>query len=297
MFIMTSVLAGSVIYLVVHFSRNEESTVNHFEKFTEEKEMYKTKLDAYRALEKDSLRKIKQENIRVDLSALFEEKMKDSGTSKELIPNQMEPSPKKELVTIKQLNTVEKESYKRSVDVLKPESGMESIPSTMEEKPERNTFNSVFINTDQKAEKYTGNDAVLQAVIHGTQEVTSGSTVKLRITISSRINDVVIPENTFIYGIAQLSNERVKVQIQSIKVNSMIEPVQMSVYDTDGLEGIYIPGLQIHEVKEEAVNQTIHDLQQRIKSKGLSKLPLNLIHNENNTTNAVLTSNYEVILK
>lgn len=44
-------------------------------------------------------------------------------------------------------------------------------------------------------------------------------------------------------GLVSLENERLQVEISSIRYNNSLFPVKLEVYDMDGLAGIYIPGL------------------------------------------------------
>ncbi|MGX5857963.1 conjugative transposon protein TraM [Dyadobacter jiangsuensis] len=82
----------------------------------------------------------------------------------------------------------------------------------------------------------------LTAVIGHTQQIISGNTVQLRLTSALSIAGTMIAANNFIYGIAALSGERLKIKIGSVRSGDLILPVNLSVYDLDGIEGIYIPG-------------------------------------------------------
>ncbi|MEO6869985.1 MAG: conjugative transposon protein TraM [Ginsengibacter sp.] len=82
----------------------------------------------------------------------------------------------------------------------------------------------------------------IQAIIHQTQILVNGATVKLRLTNDVSINGIVIPKDNFIFGTAQLKGERLCIIINSIRYRNSLFPVELSVYDMDGMEGIYIPG-------------------------------------------------------
>ncbi len=56
------------------------------------------------------------------------------------------------------------------------------------------------------------------------------------------INGVTIPKDNFVFGIVSLNDERLEVEINTIRNNNSIFPVSLEVYDMDGLPGIYIPG-------------------------------------------------------
>lgn len=97
----------------------------------------------------------------------------------------------------------------------------------------------------------------LPAVIHETQTLVSGSTVKLRLTADVEIAGVRIPKDHFVYGLANLNGERLHVQISSIRHGERIFPVSLTVYDRDGLEGIYMPGAITREVAKQSGDQAI----------------------------------------
>jgi conjugative transposon TraM protein len=80
------------------------------------------------------------------------------------------------------------------------------------------------------------------AVIHETQTLVAGSTVKLRLTNDVYINGMLIPKDNFVFGVASLNGERLTIKISSVRYHNSIYPVDLSVYDMDGAEGVYIPG-------------------------------------------------------
>jgi conjugative transposon TraM protein len=103
-------------------------------------------------------------------------------------------------------------------------------------------------------------DNTIQAEIAETQILVSGSTVKLRLLNEIRINGHVIETNQFIYGIASLSGERLKIQFSSIRSGNNIFPISLEAFDLDGLAGIYIPGSLNRDVAKESGNQAISTL-------------------------------------
>lgn len=92
----------------------------------------------------------------------------------------------------------------------------------------------------------------LPAVIHESQEVVSGSLVKMRLTESAVVNGHRLAANTFIYGKCVLSGERLMIVIESLKSGSNIFPADLEVYDVDGLEGLHIPGAITRDAMKQA---------------------------------------------
>ena len=103
------------------------------------------------------------------------------------------------------------------------------------------------------AESGAGGDGnTLPAVIHESQEVVSGSLVKMRLTESAVINGHQLPANTFIYGKCSLAGERLSIVIETLKSGNSVFPAALEVYDVDGLEGLHIPGAIIRDAAKQA---------------------------------------------
>ncbi|MDX9880547.1 MAG: conjugative transposon protein TraM [Prolixibacteraceae bacterium] len=100
----------------------------------------------------------------------------------------------------------------------------------------------------------------IRAVIHETRTVVNGSTVKLRLVNDVLINGVRIPKDNFLFGTASLSGERLSVRINSIRYNNSLFPVELSVYDMDGLSGIYIPGAITRDVAKQSADRSLQTL-------------------------------------
>jgi conjugative transposon TraM protein len=100
----------------------------------------------------------------------------------------------------------------------------------------------------------------IRAVIHETQTVVDGSTVKLRLINDIFINGVRIPKDHFLFGIASLNGERLSIKIKSIASNNSLFPVELSVYDMDGLDGIYIPGAITRDVAKQSADRSMQTI-------------------------------------
>lgn len=110
--------------------------------------------------------------------------------------------------------------------------------------------------------RYTGEkNNSIQAVIHQNQDIVSGSVVKLRLMDSIYVNGILIPKNQFIYGVAAVDGERLKVDIATLRFKNSILPVSLSAFDLDGLEGLYIPGAITRDASKKGVDDAIQSLQ------------------------------------
>ena len=115
---------------------------------------------------------------------------------------------------------------------------------------ERNLeFNTVGASDNSK-EKNT-----INAVVHGDQTLINGQSVTLRLIEPMRAGKYIIPRNTILTGMGKISGERLEIGISSIEYDGNIILVSMEAYDSDGQQGIYIPGsMEMTAVKEIAGN-------------------------------------------
>ena len=100
----------------------------------------------------------------------------------------------------------------------------------------------------------------IQAVVHENQVIVNGSTVKLRLVNDIVINGVQVPKNSFLFGMASLNGERLGITIQNIVYNNSLYPVELSVYDLDGLDGIYIPGAITRDVAKQSADRSMQNI-------------------------------------
>jgi len=94
----------------------------------------------------------------------------------------------------------------------------------------------------------------IEAVVHENQTLISGSIIKLRLLNDISVDGNIIPKDNFVFGTVSLNDERLQVEISSIRVGHSLFPVKLQVYDMDGLPGIYIPGAVTRDVAKESLN-------------------------------------------
>lgn len=118
---------------------------------------------------------------------------------------------------------------------------------------------NAFYSFEEAASETTIQNSV-EAIIHETQTVVNGSTVKLRLGNAIFINGVLIPKDHFFFGVSSLKGERLTIKINSFRYKKSIFPVDLSVYDMDGLEGVYIPGAISRDVAKASADRSIQTL-------------------------------------
>lgn len=101
----------------------------------------------------------------------------------------------------------------------------------------------------------------IQAIIHDTQELVAGSTVKMRLLNDIQVNGHRIPKDQLAYGICSINGERLTIEITSVRISNSLLPVALKVFDLDGLEGIYIPGAIERDAAKQASNDALQNIQ------------------------------------
>jgi len=92
---------------------------------------------------------------------------------------------------------------------------------------------------------------VIEAEVYETTTVLTGNRVKLRLLEEAWLNGVKIPVNTFLYGICEVSNERLQIEVLQIPIGEKFVPVEVTVCDLDGLPGLYVPDNASRKVAKE----------------------------------------------
>ena len=118
-------------------------------------------------------------------------------------------------------------------------------------KSKRNTENKFFgVEEDVDSEEQN----TVEAVVHQTQTLVNGSVVKMRLLNDIYLNGSLVKKCNFVFGIAELNDERLEININSIRNNNSLFPVKLEVFDMDGLPGIYIPGAISRDVAKQSAD-------------------------------------------
>lgn len=105
-----------------------------------------------------------------------------------------------------------------------------------------------------------GNETVtdknsIRASVYQTVTISNGKELQLRLQEPMRAGNMLIPANTILTGSAKIGGERLHITITSIQYADNVIPVEMEVYDLDGMQGIYVPNsAELNAVKEIAAN-------------------------------------------
>lgn len=93
---------------------------------------------------------------------------------------------------------------------------------------------------------------LIKAIIDENIKAVDGSRVRLRLLDDIEINETVVPKGTYIYAtMSGFGSQRVKGNVKSIMIHDELIKVSLSLYDTDGLEGLYVPGSSFRETTKD----------------------------------------------
>lgn len=97
----------------------------------------------------------------------------------------------------------------------------------------------------------------IRVLVHQTQTLVNGSTIKLRLAHDVMVNGIRIPKDNFIFGTVSLNGERLEINITGLRYEQSLFPVALTACDLDGLEGIYIPGAITRDVAKESADRSL----------------------------------------
>ena len=99
---------------------------------------------------------------------------------------------------------------------------------------------------------------LIKAIIDENVKATDGSRVRLRLLDDVEINEHVVKRGTYLYAtMSGFSSQRVKGSISSIMVDDELVKVNLSLYDTDGMEGLYVPSSQFRETTKDVASGAV----------------------------------------
>lgn len=122
-----------------------------------------------------------------------------------------------------------------------------------------------------KSQNQTG--ISIPVVVQESAMIETGSTIKLRLTATTVIKALEIPENTLVYGDVSIRSNTIQIKVESIHFEDRLLHVQLLAYDLSGNEGLIIEGGPGKEIKEDVLRETVNDVQDRVNIPILNNSP------------------------
>ena len=115
--------------------------------------------------------------------------------------------------------------------------------------------NSDYFNTLAENEN---EPHLIKAIIDEDVKCVDGSRVRLRLLDDIEINEVTLAKGSYLYAeMSGFGGQRVKGDVSSILVNDELIKVSLAIYDTDGLEGLYVPKSSFRETANDVASSAM----------------------------------------
>ncbi|MEB2774584.1 conjugative transposon protein TraM [Algoriphagus sp. D3-2-R+10] len=113
---------------------------------------------------------------------------------------------------------------------------------------------ATLFNTVTREEKGKFIEAIIdQDIKNGTL----GARLRIRLLDDIMIGNAIVSKGTYLYAlITGYEAQRVKLSISSVMVGDKIYPIKLSIYDMDGMEGLYVPASAFRDFSKELGSNT-----------------------------------------
>ncbi|MDR1225755.1 MAG: conjugative transposon protein TraM [Prevotellaceae bacterium] len=82
----------------------------------------------------------------------------------------------------------------------------------------------------------------IQACVYGQQVIGDGQHLRIRLLEPMMVSGQVVSAGSVLVGMCKIGADRLRVSIASIEYGGIITRVALEVYDSDGQQGLYVPG-------------------------------------------------------
>ncbi|MGY3211896.1 conjugative transposon protein TraM [Mucilaginibacter sp. HD30] len=101
----------------------------------------------------------------------------------------------------------------------------------------------------------------IPAIIAGKQKVADGAAVRLQLTDTVTIKKQLLPKGQELFGVCQVTNQRLLLTIQNIRLDKQIIPVSLTVFSLDGMPGIPAPEAELGGAAGNGADNAIQSMQ------------------------------------
>ncbi|HLT86225.1 MAG TPA: conjugative transposon protein TraM [Sphingobacterium sp.] len=100
--------------------------------------------------------------------------------------------------------------------------------------------------------KTDADESFIKAIIDENIKVYAGSRIRLKLMEDILIGKELIKRGTYLYAMVDgFSQQRITFSITSVMQGNKILPINLEVYDVDGMEGLYVPASAFREFTKE----------------------------------------------
>jgi len=131
---------------------------------------------------------------------------------------------------------------------------------------------------------------MIQAMIDEAVKVTVNSRIRLRLLEAVVVEGQMIPKGKYLYGlITAFGNQRIEIDVQSILMDGEILPVELEIYDLDGLKGLYVPNFSFRTFTREMGESLTNGQQLKAQPGNGAEMAYDLARDAFNTTSRTLS--------
>lgn len=99
---------------------------------------------------------------------------------------------------------------------------------------------------------------MLRAIIDEEVKCVEGSRVRLKLLDDAEVSGVQLRKGFYLYAIMSgFQKQRVQGTVESIMVGDELVKVTLSIYDTDGMEGLYVPESSFRETTKDVASEAL----------------------------------------
>lgn len=134
------------------------------------------------------------------------------------------------------------------------------IVSCLDSADERTEYNSFHGTPVVNKQTEDANRNTIKAVVDKTTLLKNGDYLSLRLVDPITIGNKYVPKNSYLSAKATVSGNRMRLHVTSISANDAIVAVNLSAFDLDGQEGIYLHQSLESEAVNEAASRAVGSL-------------------------------------
>lgn len=161
---------------------------------------------------------------------------------------------KAQMAVIDSISKANDPSYK---ELQEKEKFMESQLNKQEKeiyRVEKASSAATMFNTVTREKKRKFIEAIIDQDI---KKGTMGARLRIRLLDDILIGNAIVSKGTYLYAlISGYDAQRVKLTISSVMLGDKIYPIKLSIYDVDGMEGLYVPASAFREFSKELGGNT-----------------------------------------
>lgn len=111
-------------------------------------------------------------------------------------------------------------------------------------------FNTISPNTQESH--------LIKAIVDEEVKVVEGSRIRLRILDDIEIKGTRVSKGSYLYAeMSGFSKQRIQGTIKSLMVGDELLTINLTIYDTDGLEGLYVPSSSFRETAQDVASSAM----------------------------------------